>query len=290
MFNLFSTIEHSFQKIIDKLRGKPDIPALSEYISTLAGLVKRPKDLNTVIFGSSHFKFGYLPQEHQYNIAMASQDLYYSYQFYKKYANGVKNVVLGYSYFSPYHVLVKCKFADLAMVVKIIEGIDYQYPESAQKKELDKLEKRCKNYILKSFKRKVKSFPENNIGFLTSYKGYYEPPSQEFINTARKTFKREHVQICYLKKIIEETCNNNQNLLIVCPPMSDDFIHNFKEETDKNISEMYDIVKDYPKVRVANYFCDKDFSNADFEDMEHLSYNGAEKLTQKIQEELKKFN
>ncbi|MBR2524940.1 hypothetical protein IKE67_00590, partial [bacterium] len=122
MFNLFSTIEHSFQKIIDKLRGKPDIPALSEYISTLAGLVKRPKDLNTVIFGSSHFKFGYLPQEHQYNIAMASQDLYYSYQFYKKYANGVKNVVLGYSYFSPYHVLVKCKFADLAMVVKIIEG------------------------------------------------------------------------------------------------------------------------------------------------------------------------
>lgn len=287
---MLSVIEHFFQNIIDKLRGKPDILALSEYLLILAGLVKIPKNTDTIILGSSHFRFGYLPQEHQYNISMASQDLYYSYQFYKKYAADVKNIVLSFSYFSPYHVLCKCKFADLAMVIKIVEGIDYQYPEAAKEKKLDKLEKECRKYILKSYKRKVALIPDNYIGNVISYKGYYEKPSEEFIETVRKTFKREHVQMQYLVKIIEETVENNQNLLIVCPPMSDDFISNFKEETDKNLSEMLRIVKDYPKVRVVNYFCDKDFSNADFEDMEHLSFSGAEKLTRKIQEELKKFN
>ena len=290
MQNIFSIIEHSLQNIIDKLRGKPNILALSEYTTTLAGLVKMSASTETVILGSSHFKYGYLPQKNQYNISMASQDLYYSYELYKKYAKDVKNIVLGFSYFSPFHVLVKCIYADLAMVMKVIEGIDYQYPEEADKKELDKLEKKYRNFILKSYKRKINLTPNNFTGGMTSYKGYYAEPDEEFINTIRKTFNREHTQILYLRKIIEETIKNNQNLLIVYPPLSEDFRKNFENENRIVFDELHSIAKEYPSVKLVSYYDDKDFSKEDFEDIQHLSYSGAKKLTQKIQYELKNFS
>lgn len=290
MNKFFLAIDHSIQKTIDKLRGKPDIPALSEYLTTFAGLVKNVKELNTVILGSSIFKFGYLPQENQYNLSLASQDLYYSYELYKKHATKVKNIVLGFSYFSPFHVLVRCNCADLAMVIKIVDEIEYQFPEVAKEKKLDKLEKQCKKYILNSYKRKINQLPDNYIGNVLPSKGYYTVPSEEFINTVRKTFNREHTQLLYLKKIIEETIKNNQNLFVVYPPLSDDFKNNFNRENSVIISELQDILKDYPSVKMLNYYDDNDFLKEDFEDIQHLSYSGAKKLTQKIQEELKKNN
>ena len=59
MNSIFLAIDHTIQKILDKLRGKPNIPALSEYLTTLAGLVKMPKELDTVILGSSIYRVLY---------------------------------------------------------------------------------------------------------------------------------------------------------------------------------------------------------------------------------------
>ena len=277
------------QKIIDKLRGKPNIIALSEYITVLAGIQKMPKTADTIAIGSSHFMWGFLPKENQYKISLDSLDLYYSYQLYKKYAQNVKNVVLDFSYFSPFHVTVKTLYAPNAMVLKLLAGIDYQFPEVAKEKKLDKLEKKHGKYILKSYNKKVNSLPEDYTGLVISYNNTYNAPREETIKTMKKTFGREHIQMQYLKKIAEETARNNQNLLIVCPPLSEDFIKNFKTATDAIISELYENLKDFPQVKVLNCFEDKDFSNEEFDDIEHLAYSGAKKLTQKINEELEKL-
>lgn len=278
------------QRIIDKLRGKPDIIALSEYVTVLAGLQKVSKDINTIAIGSSHFMCGILPEENQYKLSLASLDLYYSYELYKKYAQNIKNVVLDFSYFSPFHVTVKTLYAPNAMVIKLLTGIDYQFSEVAKEKKLDKLEKMYGKYILKSYNKKVNFLPDNYTGLVMSYNNSYNAPSEDTIKTMKKTFNREHIQMQYLNKIAEETIKNNQNLLIVCPPLSADFIKNFKSETDIVISELYDNLKNYPQVKVLNCFEDNDFTNSDFDDIEHLAYSGAKKLTQKIQNELRKFN
>lgn len=93
-----------FQKVIDVFRGKYQnkrdfITAAMKYW----GLNKNISTIKTLVLGSSHGQYSYIPDDSEYNIALPSQDLYYNYKIYEKYADKMKNleeIVLFYSVFS----------------------------------------------------------------------------------------------------------------------------------------------------------------------------------------------
>ena len=90
-------------------------PHIDSYLVGLKkkiGIEQNLSAIDTLVLGSSHGQYSYVPQENEYNLCLPSQDLYYSYSLYKKYSRRLKNlqtVVLFYSVFSQGFELIKSR-------------------------------------------------------------------------------------------------------------------------------------------------------------------------------------
>lgn len=73
-------------------------------------------------------------------------------------------------------------------------------------------------------------------------------------------------------------------LTIIIPPARTDYKKNLPD-SDYLLKELYNISKN--QFNVFNFYDDTDFAFDDFGDFDHLNYNGAKKLIQKIGEYLK---
>ncbi len=95
-----------FQKVIDILRYKY---YYKNHFDTIykkhLSLENNINKIQTLVLGSSHGHYAFLPKEEtEFNLSIRSQDLYYSYKLYQKYASklsNLKNIILFYSVFSP---------------------------------------------------------------------------------------------------------------------------------------------------------------------------------------------
>ena len=276
------------QKIIDDLRGK------ILYFNGLMSIYNIYKIFNgysTLAIGSSHIAALYIPNEDGINMAGSSQDLYYSYELYKlinQKNKDLKNVILSFSVFSPGHCIIKTSENKLAVMYKLLFGIDYQYKEVADKENLYKYEKQYKKKIEEHLKKG---------GFSKTFRGGM--PETYFDTTninpeiARKRAlkhlrnnKREDSQMPILKKLIEDTKNNNQNLFIVIPPSPSEYLAPLP---DKKVlyDELYEMCDGYDHIKIVDWHDSELFEHSDFFDECHLNIKGAKKASKMIDDIIK---
>lgn len=118
-----------FQNIINICRGK------LLYLQGIADkylAIENQAEIKTLVLGSAHAVF-FQTNEDEFNLATASQDLYCSYNLYKKYGQNAQNIILTYSVFSKGLCLIKTKESELCILLKEIFGIDYQNKDIAKK-------------------------------------------------------------------------------------------------------------------------------------------------------------
>lgn len=269
------------QELIDLLRGKK---FYMNIFSKKSMGIKKIKNLDTLILGSSHLECGYIASNNEFNMATTAQDLYYTYNLYKKYSrNDTKNIVIGYSYFSAFsHILKSSVHNKITPVIKIFSGIDYQDSDLVTN-ELRQYEKSAKfssyMYIIRNLLIKNYYGNMNKKAYSDKFNEIDAKKIGEKICHA--FFKHPHDQLVYLKKLIENIEENKQNLFIVLTPILKDY-REYIPNKDTLFKELYDIISDKPCIKLIDYYDSEIFTKEDFVDYEHVNYQGAKKLTKLI--------
>ena len=271
------------QKLINKLRKKlPKNSHICELGQKILSYEEIKDSIDTIILGSSHAQLGYRAKDNEFNLGLSFQDLYCSYNLYKKYNNPkIKNIILFYSVFSPGAQTIKSKFADTMTVYKVIAGFDYQDNKTAKEKNLYQLEYGYKIQY-KKFKKKFifdKKYRGNEVSYITCFK---PPLAADRATPHLKNNQRNNHQTDYVVKIKDLADKNHANFFVVIPPATIDYK---KSLPDSSIlfSELFDTCKQN-NIAILNMYDSDIFKNTDFEDWDHLNITGAGKLTKCINE------
>jgi hypothetical protein len=277
------------QRIIDRLRNKIfELPS----VANKAVCARRINDFHTLILGSSQMEYGYIPTEGEINLSSTSMDLYYTYAYYNKFQHKhLDNVIIGFSVFTPASSLIRTYFAGVTVLHKVLNNIDYQYPEIAKEKKLYSLEKWYKKSAEKYIERT--KFPDNYKGELLQYsEDIQRAPIDKVQKRALDHYKnniRENHQMEYCEKILEETLKNNQKVYFVIPPCSE--IYRKALPSNEILFESLNkMCSKYPHSKIINLYDCPAFTLNDFIDGDHLNKYGAEKMTQLVRDNQKSLN
>lgn len=276
------------QKLINRLRNKDQ--KFFEFcvkIFTDKYLGAKKIKYKTMILGSSHFAVAYRAEEGEYNFALPSQDLYYSWNLYEKYNTAdVKNIILSFSVFTTGHNMIKSPLASYSIFYKQIFNIPYMTQELADAKELYKDEEKYDNAIKKYLKNpKLPKDFYGSFNTLTTSK----KKNKDLLTNAQKHWKCGQYkpnQMQYFFNLLNATKNNNQTFYVVIPPVTSRY-KKLIPTSDIIFKDLYEAVKNYNHVRILNYYNSEDFNDKDFLDGDHLSIKGGEKLTSMIKNAMK---
>lgn len=272
------------QALIDKIRRKTGTMTIlaEKYVG-----LKRNPNIDTLVLGSSHLMFGYLPSENEYNLAFPSQDLYSSYELYKLFNNeNIKNIIISFSVFTPGHKLCLGSVAEASAMLKVIYGVEYQHPELI---DIEKTKKK-EDFYRTEYERYLKKLKlkENYRGDLLHH-GKMRTGEKHIKDMAHKHMKnntRENNNMPSCVDLINATRENNQNLIFILPPAVDCY-KNELPSSEIIFEKLYEITQNQPHVKILNYYDSKDFDSSDFYDGDHLKKKGAEKLTSMIRNAMK---
>lgn len=265
---------------------------LSFYTYKKVALDELKNNIKTLILGSSHGLAAFNPDISKdksiFNLCFGSQDLYYSYKMYEKYASELKNlktVLCFYSVFSPGSDLTKSPYKHLIQYYKYVYDIDYRDENDKiyYKKELDFLNKRFCNIYKNENYRGFQALEGSNID---DEKGRHEIKAHVKISNLHTN------QEDYILKMYDIAKKYNHKLIIVIPAFSPKYYEICKEECekqnvayDKIFSSVYEIQKD-KDIEIMNFFEYEGFEQGDFYDYEHMNNKGANKITKLIMEKL----
>ncbi len=251
--------------------------------------IERNKDSIIHLFlGSSHGMLGINTNFYKnctaYNLCIGSQDLYYSYELYKKYADICHNleyVYLTYSVFSAGYELQKTINSRFAYYYKKVFDINFKYKphKTFLEKELNFLDKLT-----------------NDIYCPKGYTGYQESISPFNYDVAIKDVKshlkhafRNNGQENFVKEFAQLAKQKGHKLIVIIPPHSYEYKYYCKKiANDIGVKytdifdSLYNQVNDF---KILNFFNNNNFNNEDFMDWEHLLPSGCLKLTKIILDE-----
>ncbi len=237
--------------------------------------------IELAVLGSSHAQCGFCETDRDINLGIASQDLYYSYQLYLKcrlmFLN-LKRVVLFYSDFSAGFEEERSKMIFETLKYNQYFGIPPKNPILYAEKNIDT--------SLHFAPFEIKEFDFNTP--------YPFPFVSEDLKTEEgikirvqkhlKHASRENNQTAFVEKLIRAVSADGIPLMIVVPPVTEEYLSHIPPQI--NLFEKLEVLMDryQGKVLYLNCYRDKDFTNEDFADCDHLNQRGAEKLTAKIKQ------
>lgn len=276
------------QKFIDFLRGKSTqkLPFLEAAARKIYDL-KSTKKLKTIILGSSHLEVGYIAKEGEINFATTAQDLYYSYNIYKKINRAsVKNIVISYSYFSSWAHILMGRNRDYAALFKAYFNIGYQDKDIAKENKLYIKEFKYNLSLKKELSRLRLTKRKCNYGNFQCYPENYSSVDNyiEGAKIKKAFFEKSHDQLYYLEKLLEDTKNNSQKLYIILTPMHEE-VFEYIPNKNELFNEMYHLTNKFKHCVVLDYYQSNLFNNGTYENFynfHHLNLVGAKKLTKAI--------
>ena len=223
-----------------------------------------------MIIGSSHGFYGYRAEEslHEINACEPSQDLYYSYEIYKKYANAprLKNIVLFYSVFSPGSLLELSCHNHLCDSYKFIYGIPYRFTNECEREKI--------RSVYTSFIVKIKNHPDFHYVGNVQKPVFFPLDAEKRAKEHLKGNKRNENQTFYVEKAAKLAREKGHNLYVVIPPAHSDYIKNLPP-----FEELFaELLKLKDNVKILSFFGDDRFTDADLGDTDHLNEQGAKKL------------
>ena len=278
----------NLQDKIDNLRGKY---AKLRFTDVFAQKIYDYENIDapeTIALGSSHAEVGYIASENEINFATSAQDLYYSYNLYKKLnKDSVKNIIISYSYFSPWAKMILGDYRETCAIFKAFFNIEYQDKDIANKYNLKKMEKYYKKDISRRifyFKHKKRPAMQGNFQYYP--KGYTDV---DYINEGAKITHacttKAYDQDIYLQKLLDDTKANNQKLIIVMTPMNKDIFPYIPKKEDL-FKSLYDTCNGYNNCHIIDCYDSENFiqegSDCDFYNFHHINLKGANKLTKII--------
>lgn len=247
------------------------------------GLENQLLKTHTLVLGSSHGQYSFVPQKGEYNLCLPSQDLYYSYSLYKKYGRhlkNLKNIVLFYSVFSRGWDLVKTSEDFRAYHYEKVFGI---HPRHSHYSEL--LHEKYGPYddymADKALKLRVSKFyrganPDTK-GLNVWRIGAIDPAQR-----AAKAYEHCQRKVTldkYIIKMIEAARQNNHHVTLILSPAHRDYKKALPAEKDI-FADIYDMAARYGnEVTLLDFYGRDDFTDDEWWDYDHLKSKGAEKFT-----------
>ncbi len=225
-----------------------------------------------------------------FNLCVRYQDLYYSFELYKKYARelkNLKNVFLTYSVFSPGFELQKIKDNYHMYYYNYVFGIPFKYQLCGGGGTLNK-ELQIIEYVVK----KHYCLPVRFSGYTNEIHPIVNKDIKTSVLSHLKHAFRDKQQEEYITELCKMASENNHNLYLIVLPRSPEYIQKLKEVAEENgynyeeiFNPLYRISKEY-NIKVINHFDDKRFRDDDFSDTQHLVPAGAIKYTNILMKEL----
>lgn len=277
------------KKLFNILRGKAPVgmkPIGDEYyITAKLKCINKLNNIQTLILGSSHIETSYIARDTEFNLATSSQDLYLTYELYKKYNTPeLKNIIVSYSNFSPWAHLIKSSSANYMIYFNTYANIKFEDENEAKRKKLFWKKFINRRYLARAY-RKIDIAPSYCGNYILYPEGYAEMTQElkERIKNAENR-KRDCVEQ-YLIPLLNATAANHQNIYFVLTPHRDEFkkILVPKEELFR---ELLELEKCYEHVHVIDLYDSTDFQKSDFYDYQHLNFSGAQKLTSIVRKEV----
>lgn len=239
--------------------------------------------LQTLVLGSSHGDYGFVPAEGSFNLCGASQDLYTSYELYRRSGELPKlnTVILFYSVFSSGSETEKTVERERCLYYRKFWGVPYRFnDESFWKPKEVHLEAWLKI-------REKKANPDYRG--LGDYRGFLPPSSSvsDRVVSHLKNNRRNNGQVQYVEKMAELAKERGHKFVIVIPPFRRDYMDLLPPYAEV-FGDLLTILRRHHDVHLLSFFGDSSFADSDFGDMDHLNRHGAGKLTAKIVEHLRR--
>lgn len=259
---------------------KIDAPFVFNELYIKKNKLDKINKLEMLALGSSHGAYSFIPeiiQKNSFNLCSTSQDLYYSYQLYKKVSNShpqLKTIVLFYSVFSSGFEIEKTNERSICSYFMYLYKIESKFKSN----DLILKAKRCKIY-----RKPQNVFEKIDNGFLYHKNNTLDGfDVNERVNRHLRENKRKNDQITYLIQLINDCNKNEQRLVIVLPPVRKDY----KQLVPSNaFDKLFELEKQY-HFKFIDFFNSNLFDNNDFFDCDHVNLNGAVKLSNHLKDYL----
>lgn len=256
---------------------EPDF-SLARRVYRLSASFAVVKDsLESVCFGSSHGQHGFWPSEGSFNLSTISQDLYTSYELYRRVgdAKSLKRVFIFVSVFSSGFQTERTKERDMCLFFHEYWGVDYRFHKEKYFQ--------CRRDMLYKREQQIKGVS------IAGWRGEYdhEKDSTGFANTAAvgarvlshlKNNRRSNGEIDYLDKFLDLADKLGHEAVVVIPPARSDYIA-LCPSNEELFSSVYALVNRHAKAKLVDLFRCPEFIDSDFGDSDHMTRVGAEKLT-----------
>lgn len=274
-----------------------EIGIIFSMLSLHRHFTKHAERVETLILGSSHGVYGFIPQDNsECNLSFSSCDLYYTAQLFKAVLNKAPHLKRALIFFSPFSSGFRIQNSSWAItlsgLMQTVWGIPRNPDGRVSTEELkhsaeirrfiqdkhDSLYLETRELLDLRYDLCIKTTATNYIRNLSDGEAQYY---RKLPQTAALTSELKH-----LYSLIE--CARESGILtyVIVPPYTRFYLSHFDEQPV--FKHLKPLLKDfYPQVTVLDYTADRDFCDLDFYDPHHLNRGGAYKLTHKIRQAIR---
>ena len=259
-------------------------------------LLNRKDSIETLIFGTSHAYHGIDPSflHNAYNLANEGQTLLLDQHLYYQYIDllpNIKNIILSISYhtftldtIATNNDIWKIRKNQLYMGVKLKPYYNLSY-------WLECLHPQYYNTIIQYYINKQNHNACDTLGFFRNEIARSKTDLKNLIQLEGHTSKKQTNELNKLAKgnqhiietIIEDCLLKNINVFLLTTPCHSHYRENIDISQYTTMQNtINDILNKYSDVKYLNFWEDEDFIDEDYDNNNHLSIKGAQKLSKKI--------
>lgn len=234
------------------------------------------EETDTLFIGTSHTAYAIIPtlfSEFAYNLGSNSIDMFYAYhicRYWRKRCPRLKRVFLEYSVFSRGAVLNDGRDHAHLVYLKYLYDVNCDLPMSAEEEA--------------AHRKNLDALLHKKPPFVESQRGYLNPPAQSIDpDRAIKHYKisrRPIPMYFWIGWLARELRQNGVELNIVIYPARDEYRAAFPPATEL-YAEVYALASAMG-LRMFDFWDDPSFCDEDFYDYDHMTPQGAAKLTHKL--------
>ena len=259
---------------------------LKEFAGKIRAMDIVRNSVEFLVLGSSHAQLGWIANDREFNLGMAYQDLHCTYHLYRRYADSpaLKSVIVFFSVFSYGSRLIMTGDARICAAFKVAAGVDWEDADIAKVLHLDRL---CRPY-----RRKVGSFlsshrpKEGDRGNIRGYVPSFTCTAEERASAHYKNSDREIDMLRFLAQLVDDAESRGQSVYVVIPPAPYEYRRAIPSG-EEIFRRLKNEASRWRNVALFDHYEDARFDLRDFLDWDHLSSDGAAKLTEIVRKEMK---
>lgn len=257
-------------------------------------------EIETLVLGSSHALYGYWAEKGEFNLAEPSQDLFCSYKVLEHWINKgmsrLKRVILFVDVFAPGNVLAKSSECFRLVTYRHLYGLDVKplRSDTALGFSYDEVEKLFSRQVVQYHPLEDRAYRGNFSK--KDGKPFKAPDSTLQARVASHLKLNKGDELRRIDKMIDLLNARGIDLVLVEPPLREDFRRELPEDRERLREALYRDVSQLTKVRRIDLIDCEAFKRGDFNDMDHLNEKGARKLAKIVRSMLgicppkRKFN